>query len=188
MRNIRTFQNHQPNISSQAYIDETAVVTGDVEIGAHTSLWPCVVARGDVHRIRIGEQSNIQDGSILHVSHDSEFLPGGAELIIGNRVTVGHKAILHGCTIEDLALIGMGAIIMDQALVRSHVVVGAGSIVPGHKELESGYLYLGAPARRVRRLTQQELDYFDYSARHYVKLAQKYDRSAWSDLHRTTSD
>lgn len=176
MQNIRTFQNLQPSIAGNAYIDETAVVIGDVEIGAHSSIWPGVIVRGDIHRISIGDESNIQDGSVLHVSHDSEFLPGGAELIIGSKVTVGHKAILHGCTIEDSALIGMGAIIMDQALVRSHVVVGAGSIVPGHKELESGYLYLGAPARRVRKLTQQELDYFDYSARHYVELAKKYSQ------------
>lgn len=177
MQNIRTFQNHQPNISNDAYIDESAVIIGDVNIGGRSSIWPGVIARGDIHRIRIGEESNIQDGSVLHVSHDSEFLPGGAELIIGNKVTVGHKAILHGCTIEDTALIGMGAIIMDQALVRSHVVVGAGSIVPGQKELESGYLYFGAPARRVRKLTPQEMKYFDYSARHYVELAKKYARN-----------
>jgi len=174
MQNIRTFQNHQPDISNDAYIDESAVIIGDVNIDRRSSIWPGVIARGDIHRISIGEESNIQDGSVLHVSHDSEFLPGGAELIIGNRVTVGHKVILHGCTIEDTALIGMGAIIMDQALVRSHVVVGAGSIVPGQKELESGYLYFGAPARRVRKLTQQEMSYFDYSARHYVELAKKY--------------
>lgn len=174
MQNIRTFQNLRPSIASGAYIDEAAVVIGDVEIGTQSSIWPGVIVRGDIHHIRIGDESNIQDGSVLHVSHDSEFLPGGAALIIGNKVTVGHKAILHGCTIEDSALIGMGAIIMDQALVRSHVVVGAGSIVPGSKELESGYLYLGAPARRVRKLTQKELDFFDYSARHYVELAKKY--------------
>ena len=174
MQNIRSFQHHQPKISDDVYIDESAVIIGDVSIGARSSIWPGVVIRGDIHRISIGEESNVQDGSVLHVSHDSEFLPGGAELIIGNKVTVGHKAILHGCAIEDSALIGMGAIIMDQALVRSHVVVGAGAIVPGCKELQSGYLYLGAPARRVRELTQQELDYFDYSARHYVELANKH--------------
>ncbi len=174
MQNIRNFQQYQPSISSSAYIDEAALVIGDVSIGANSSIWPGAIIRGDIHRISIGENSNVQDGSVLHVSHDSEFLPGGAELIIGDRVTVGHKAILHGCSIEDSALVGMGAIIMDQALVRSHVVVGAGSIVPGNKELESGYLYFGAPARRVRKLSQQELDYFDYSAKHYVELAKKY--------------
>jgi carbonic anhydrase/acetyltransferase-like protein (isoleucine patch superfamily) len=177
MQNIRAFKNLQPSIAGDTYIDETAVVVGDVKIGTHSSIWPGVIIRGDVHRIRIGDESNVQDGSVLHVSHHSEFLPDGAELIIGNKVTVGHKAILHGCTIEDSALIGMGAIIMDRAMVRSHAVVGAGSIVPGHKELESGYLYLGAPARRVRKLTQQELDYFDYSARHYVELAKQHTNS-----------
>ncbi|MCP4430917.1 MAG: gamma carbonic anhydrase family protein [Gammaproteobacteria bacterium] len=178
MQNIRTFDNFQPSIASNAYIDEAAIVIGDVTIGAQSSIWPGVIVRGDIHRISIGEETNIQDGSILHVTHDSKFLPGGAELIIGNGVTVGHRVILHGCTIQDAALIGMGAIIMDQARVRSHVVVGAGSVVPGHKDLESGYLYFGAPARRVRKLTQQELDYFDYSARHYVKLTKRHHKNS----------
>lgn len=174
MRNIRTFAGRQPRIASSAWLDETALVIGDVEIGDNSSLWPGVVARGDIQAIRIGDNSNIQDGSILHVSHDSEFLPGGAPLIIGNGVTVGHKVILHGCQVQDHSLVGMGAIVMDQAVVQSHVVVGAGSVVPGGKVLESGFLYVGAPARRVRQLTDQELGYFDYSARHYVELARKH--------------
>lgn len=174
MRNIRSFDGKHPRIAPNAWLDETALVIGEVEIGAESSLWPGVVARGDIQAICIGDNSNIQDGTILHVSHDSEFLPGGAPLIIGNGVTVGHRVILHGCQVKDHSLIGMGAIVMDQAVVQSNVVVGAGSVVPGGKVLESGYLYVGSPARRVRQLTAQELGYFAYSARHYVNLANKY--------------
>ncbi|MGV6826085.1 MAG: gamma carbonic anhydrase family protein [bacterium] len=174
MKNIRTFKGITPIVSSSAWVDETSLVIGDVEIGDNSSLWPMVVARGDIQSIRIGDNTNIQDGSVLHVSHDSEFLPGGAPLIVGSNVTVGHKVILHGCQVEDDSLIGMGAIVMDQAVVQSNVVVGAGSVVPGGKVLESGYLYVGTPVRRVRELTEQERKYFDYSARHYVKLARQH--------------
>jgi len=174
MRNIRTFDGKHPRIAPSAWLDETALVIGEVEIGADSSLWPGVVARGDIQAICIRDNSNVQDGTILHVSHDSEFLPGGAPLIIGNGVTVGHRVILHGCQVNDHSLIGMGAIVMDQAVVQTNVVVGAGSVVPGGKVLESGYLYVGSPARRVRQLTTQELGYFAYSARHYVNLANKY--------------
>ena len=174
MPNIRPFDGTWPQVAPDAWIDDTAVVIGDVHIGARSSIWPGSVVRGDIHAIRIGADSNVQDASVLHVSHDSEFLPGGAALIIGDRVTIGHKVILHGCEIADDCLVGMGAIIMDRAVLQPNVVVGAGSIVPGGKVLESGYLYVGAPARRVRELTAQELKYFGYSAEHYVKLARRY--------------
>lgn len=170
--NIRRFKDLTPRISSQAWLDPTSLVIGDVEIGEQSSLWPGVIVRGDIHAIRIGRRSNVQDGSVLHVSHDSEFLPGGAALLIGDEVTIGHNVILHGCTIADRCLIGMGSIIMDQAEIPTEVVIGAGSVVPGNKALESGYLYLGSPARRVRELTEKELKYFQYSADHYVRLAQ----------------
>jgi len=174
MSNIRTFDGINPQVDPSAWIDDTALVIGDVRIGARSSLWPLAVVRGDIHAIRIGARSNIQDGCVLHVSHDSEFLPGGAALEIGDGVTVGHKVILHGCTLEDDCLIGMGAIVMDRAVVQSHVVVGAGSVVPGGKVLESGYLYLGSPARRVRALSEQELAFFGYSADHYIELAARH--------------
>jgi carbonic anhydrase/acetyltransferase-like protein (isoleucine patch superfamily) len=174
MPNIRPFAGTRPAIAADAWIDETAVVIGDVHIGARSSIWPGTVVRGDIHAIRIGADSNVQDGSVLHVSHDSEFLPGGAAVLIGDRVTIGHKVILHGCEIGDDCLVGMGAIIMDRAVLQPNVVVGAGSVVPGGKVLESGYLYVGSPARRVRELTKQELQYFGYSAAHYVKLAQRH--------------
>jgi len=176
MGNIRPFDGLAPQIDASAWIDESAVVVGDVHVGPGASLWPQVVARGDIMEIRIGARSNIQDGSVLHVSHDSEFLPGGAPLIVGDEVTVGHNVILHGCRLEARCLIGMGSIVMDRAVVRSEVVVGAGSVVPGGKVLESGYLYMGTPARRVRELTPQELTYFGYSADHYVVLAERHRR------------
>lgn len=159
-------------------LDETAVVIGDVVIGEESTLWPGVIVRGDIHHIRIGARTNIQDCSILHVSHDSEFLPGGAAVTVGDDVTVGHKVILHGCTIEDRCLIGMGSIVMDQSVVQTKVVLGAGSVVPGGKVLESGYLYVGSPARRVRELTAQEYAYLDYSAKHYVMLGKDHYRPA----------
>lgn len=178
MPNIRPFDGIHPHIATDAWIDESAVVIGDVHIGTRSNVWPGTIIRGDIHAIRIGADSNVQDASVLHVSHDSEFLPGGAQLVIGDRVTIGHKVILHGCEIHDDCLVGMGSIVMDRAVLQSHVVVGAGSIVPGGKVLESGYLYLGAPARRIRALTEQELKYFGYSAEHYVKLAQRHQASA----------
>ncbi|MBD3671067.1 MAG: gamma carbonic anhydrase family protein [Gammaproteobacteria bacterium] len=169
---IRPFNTHTPAIDPSAYVDEMALVIGEVSIGVDSSIWPMCVVRGDVNSIHIGEASNIQDGSVLHVSHRSESNPEGFALIIGNRVTVGHKVVLHGCRIGDDCLIGMGSVVMDGAIVEDRVMLGAGSLVPPGKTLESGYLYLGSPVKRIRKLSQEELDYFSYSARHYVKLMQ----------------
>jgi carbonic anhydrase/acetyltransferase-like protein (isoleucine patch superfamily) len=172
--NIRKFQSMTPELSADVWIDEHALVIGDVQIGRHSSVWPFAVVRGDVHKIRIGERTNIQDNSVLHVSHDSRFLPGGSPLVIGDRVTVGHRVVLHGCEIGHSSLIGMGCLILDGAVVESRVMLGAGSLVPAGKRLEGGYLWLGSPARRVRPLTEDELEYLDYSAEHYVKLARRH--------------
>ena len=174
---IRTFNGIQPNISATAYIDETALVVGDVSIGDDTSLWPMTVARGDVHHISIGARTNIQDGSVLHVTQDNQFNPGGYPLNIGNDVTIGHGAIIHACTIDDLALIGMGAVILDGARIPTRVMVGAGALVSPGKELESGYLYIGSPARQARRLTDKELAYLEFSAQHYVELKNRHMNS-----------
>jgi len=174
MADIRHFENHSPEIADHVYLDPACTVIGDVVIGAHSSVWPGVVIRGDVHHIRIGESTNIQDNSVLHNSHDSEFLPGGSPLIIGDSVTVGHKVILHGCTVGNHCLIGMGAIVMDKAVIEDEVMLGAGSLVPGGKVLESGYLYTGAPAKRSRALTEDEKRYLRYSAGHYVRLANRH--------------
>lgn len=165
---ISAYQGVSPRIGADVYIHDTAVVIGDVCLEQDVSVWPTVVIRGDVNSIHIGAGSNVQDGSVLHVSHRSVSDPAGAPLIIGRHVTIGHKVILHGCTIEDECLIGMGSIVMDKAIVRKHALVGAGSLVPEGKVLESGYLYLGSPVKRVRQLTQQELAYFMYSANNYI--------------------
>lgn len=171
---IRSFENRSPRISASAYVDPLALVLGEVEIGADASLWPQVVVRGDVHFIKIGDETNIQDGSVLHVSHDSPFAPGGFPLLVGRRVTVGHLAVLHGCTIEDDCLIGMGSIVMDGALIQSGAMVGAGSLVSPGATIEGGFLWLGRPARRVRPLTTDEQRYLNYSAEHYVRLKNRH--------------
>ncbi|MDX1609738.1 MAG: gamma carbonic anhydrase family protein [Halofilum sp. (in: g-proteobacteria)] len=171
---IRRFGEIDPFIDDGAYVDEAAVVIGDVAIGPQSSVWPTSVLRGDVHQIRIGERTNIQDGTIVHVTHDGEFSPGGQPTTIGNDVTVGHRAVVHACTIEDRVLVGMGAIIMDGAVVRSDVIIGAGALVPTDAELESGWLYIGSPAKAKRELTEEELRFLRYSAEHYAELAQRH--------------
>ena len=171
---IRSYQGIEPKIAASAYIDQDAVVIGDVTIGEDSSVWPTVAIRGDVHKITIGKRTNIQDGSVLHVTADNQFNPGGFPLIIGNGVTVGHKAVLHACTVEDYALIGMGAIVLDGAVVREKALIGAGSVVAPGKEIEGGYLWLGSPAKKVRPLKEKELEYLEFSAQHYVDLKNKH--------------
>ena len=171
---IRTFENSVPQIAASAYVDETALVIGAVKIDADVSLWPGVVARGDVNTIEIGARTNIQDGTILHVSHDSEFASGGFALRIGADITVGHQAILHGCTVEDRCLVGMAATVMDGAILRTGTILGAGSLVPPGRELEGGFLWVGSPARKVRPLSKEEEAFLDYSARHYVELKNRH--------------
>ena len=163
-----------PALATGAWVHPRATVIGEVSLGAEASVWPGAVIRGDVNSIVIGEATNIQDGSVLHVSHKTPDNPAGGPLIIGARVTVGHTVILHACTVEDECLIGMGSIILDRAVIQKHVLLGAGSLVPEGKVLESGYLYLGRPAKRVRELTEAEITYFNYSAQHYVALARSY--------------
>jgi carbonic anhydrase/acetyltransferase-like protein (isoleucine patch superfamily) len=166
-----------PTLGTGAWVHPRATVIGEVSIGADASVWPGAVIRGDVNSIAIGAASNIQDGSVLHVSHKTPANPAGGPLVIGARVTVGHTVILHACTIGDECLIGMGSIILDRAVVQKHVLLGAGSLVPEGKVLESGHLYLGRPAKMVRPLTAEEIAYFSYSAEHYVKLARSYGQS-----------
>lgn len=171
---IRKFENIAPRVATTAYVDATALVIGDVTLEEDVSLWPNVVARGDVNSIRVGARTNVQDGTVLHVSHDSEFAPGGFPLDIGADITVGHQAILHGCIIEDRCLVGMAATVMDGAVLRAGVILGAGSLVPPGRELEGGYLWVGSPARRVRPLREQETAFLEYSARHYVELKNRH--------------
>jgi carbonic anhydrase/acetyltransferase-like protein (isoleucine patch superfamily) len=178
---IRAFASTSPQIADSCYIDPNADVIGDVVIGDNSSIWPMAVVRGDVNFIRIGQNTNIQDGSVLHVSHAGVFNEQGAALIIGDNVTVGHNCVLHACTIWNDCLVGMGSILMDNAVVENHVMIGAGSLVPPGKTLDSGYLYLGNPCKRVRKLKEHELEYLGYSAQHYVRLKNQYLQQTKSD-------
>jgi carbonic anhydrase/acetyltransferase-like protein (isoleucine patch superfamily) len=163
-----------PTLAAGAWVHPRATVIGEVSLGVDASVWPGAVIRGDVNSIAIGEATNIQDNSVLHVSHKTPANPEGGPLVIGARVTIGHTVILHACTVGDECLIGMGSIILDHAVIQKHVLLGAGSLVPEGKVLESGHLYLGRPAKRIRALTEDEIAYFNYSAEHYVKLARSY--------------
>ena len=163
-----------PVLGERTHIDESARIIGDVRLADDASVWCNAVLRGDVNHIAIGHCSNIQDLVMCHVSHKTESKPLGSPLIIGHHVTVGHSVILHGCEIGDECLIGMGSIVMDDAFVSSRVMVGAGSLVPPGKRLESGFLYVGRPVARLRSLTAAELDYLRYSAEHYVRLKDSY--------------
>lgn len=171
---VRSFKDKTPVIASSAFVDETALVIGDTTIGEHASIWPMSVVRGDVNTIRIGDYTNIQDGSVLHVNHAGPENPGGDPLTIGNYVTVGHKALVHACTVGDYCLIGMGATVMDNAVVEDKVILGAGSLVSPGKVLESGHLYVGRPAVKKRALTEREIKLLEYSATHYAELADEH--------------
>jgi len=173
---VRDFDDITPELAEGVFVDSTALVLGDVSMGNDSSVWPMTVVRGDVNSISIGERTNIQDGCVLHVTHEGPF-GAGRSLIIGNDVTVGHKAVLHACEIHDLCLIGMSATVLDGAVINKHVIVGAGSLVPPNKELESGYLYLGSPVKRVRALNEKEIEYLQYSSEHYVRLKQRHQKA-----------
>lgn len=171
---IRNYLHLSPSIDKDVFIDETATVIGDVRISEDVSIWPMVVIRGDVNYVSIGKRSNIQDGSVLHVTHISSNDPEGFPLIIGDNVTVGHKAMLHGCTIGNRVLVGMGSILLDGAIIEDDVMIGAGSLVPPGKRLESGFLYLGSPVKKVRPLSPAEIEHFIYSANNYVGWKNNY--------------
>lgn len=172
--NVRLFGDEHPTLGARVWIDPAAVVIGRVTIGDDASLWPMVVARGDVNFIRIGARTNVQDGSVLHVTHDGPYSPGGLPLLIGDDVTVGHRVMLHACTIGNLCLLGMSSTILDGAVLEDEVFLGAGSLVPPGKRLAARSLYKGSPARRVRALSDSELEMLRYSAAHYVRLKDRY--------------
>ena len=171
---VEPFEQIEPEIHSSTFIHDQALVVGDVRIGADSSVWPFTVIRGDVNFIRIGDRTNVQDNSVLHVTHDGPYKPGGYSLEIGDGVTIGHRVILHGCQIGNQCLIGMGAIVMDGAILQDNVLLGAGSLVAPGKELDGGYLWMGQPARRVRKLSDKEIESLEYSAQHYVRLKNRY--------------
>lgn len=174
---IKSFSGVVPIIAASAWVDEQALVVGKVRLADNVSVWPMAVLRGDVQAISIGAGSNIQDGAIVHVTHDSDYTPGGLATTVGQFVTVGHGAILHACTVHDEALIGMNATVLDGAVVQSQVMVAAGSLVPPKKVLTSGWLYAGNPVKPLRELTASELGFFKYSAQQYIKLARQYRKN-----------
>ena len=172
---IRKYKGITPTIGKNCYIDESAQVIGQVKIDNDSSVWPLVSIRGDVNAITIGKNTNIQDNSILHVTHENVQSPsGGFPLNIGDNVTIGHGVILHGCNIGNQCLIGMGSSVLDGAVVEDNVLVAAGSLVAQNKKVTSGYLWMGRPAKPIRELTQDELDWLKYSAQHYIKLKDEY--------------
>jgi carbonic anhydrase/acetyltransferase-like protein (isoleucine patch superfamily) len=171
---IRPYLDKLPTLSAGVWIDESALVIGDVILGQDASVWPMAVVRGDVNFIRIGARSNVQDGAVLHITHDGPYTPGGAPLVIGDDVTIGHGAILHACTVGNRCLIGMGARVLDEVVIEDEVFVAAGSLVSPGKRLQSGFLYRGSPATQARPLSPEEIDQLKYSAEHYVRLKNHY--------------
>jgi len=172
--NLRSFQGITPRLGAKIYIDQSATIVGDITLADDVSIWPLVAARGDVNTITIGARTNIQDGTVLHVTRKSELNPNGNPLTIGADVTVGHKCMLHGCTLGDRILVGMGAIIMDGAVIENDVFIGAGSLVPPNKTLTSGYLYVGNPVKKKRPLKDSEAAFLKQSAINYVELKNDY--------------
>ena len=171
---IKAFEGHYPQIHPEAWVDDSAYVSGQATLGAGCSIWPMAVIRADINPITIGERSNIQDGAVLHVTHGGPFTtPTGLALTIGDDVIVGHKAVLHACTIGNRCLIGMSSTVMDGAVVGDECIIAAASLVPPGKHLESGYLYAGSPVKQVRPITEKERAFFTYSSSYYAKLAQR---------------
>jgi len=171
---IRSHRGISPTLGQRVYIDTAATVIGDTQLGDDVSVWPGAVIRGDMHAIKIGARSNIQDNAVLHITHASEYNPGGYPLVIGEDVVVGHGAILHGCTLGNRILVGNGAIVNDGAVIEDEVVIGAGCVVPPGKTLVSGFVYVGNPCKPLRELTEDEKSFFAYSAANYVKLKNQY--------------
>jgi carbonic anhydrase/acetyltransferase-like protein (isoleucine patch superfamily) len=179
---LRNFKTKRPIVGERVYLDDSAVIIGDVSIADDVSIWPTVVIRGDVAAVTIDRATNIQEGSVLHGSHQGKDTATETPLKIGKSVTIGHRAVVHACQVGDYCLIGIGAIILDNAVLQDYVMLGAGALVPARKVLESGYLYIGTPAKKVRLLTKEEKEFLAYSASHYVALKDEYlkDRSLFS--------
>jgi len=173
-KDIYRFMQERPRLGDRVFIDRSAHVSGAVVLGDDVSVWPMAVLRGDVNRISVGARSNIQDGSVLHVTHESTAQPEGRALVVGADVTVGHAAILHACTIGDRCLIGMGAIVMDGVTVGPDSLVAGGAVVTPGTVVPPGTLWRGNPARQARELSAEEITYHAYSAAHYVRLKNLY--------------
>lgn len=173
-QSLRSFAGITPQIGDRVLIDPSATVIGDVTLEDDVSIWPGAIVRGDMHRIRIGARTSVQDGCVLHITHASDYNPGGWPLTIGSEVTIGHNATLHGCNLGNRILVGMAAVVMDGAVVEDEVIIAAAALVPPGRTLEAGYLYAGMPARQVRALSADERAYFSYSADNYVRLKDRH--------------
>ena len=171
---LSNYLNTTPVLGDRVYVHPSCQVIGDVKIGDDSSVWCNTVLRGDVNRIVIGCGTNVQDFTMGHVSHKTEAKPDGSPLIIGDYVTVGHSVVLHGCSIGNECLIGIGSIILDDVVIPDRVMIGAGSLVSPGKTLESGMLYIGRPAKAVRALTAEEIAHLRYSAEHYMRVKDNY--------------
>ncbi|MEP7729897.1 gamma carbonic anhydrase family protein [Marinomonas primoryensis] len=171
---MKSFRGKMPQLGERVWVDESAVIIGDVTIGDDSSVWPLVAIRGDMHSITIGARTSIQDNSCLHITHASTYKPEGYPLSIGDDVTVGHMAMLHGCTVGSRVLVGMGTTILDGAVIEDEIIIGAGSLVPPGKRLESGFMYMGSPVKKIRPLNEKEIEYFQYAGLNYVKLKDEY--------------
>jgi carbonic anhydrase/acetyltransferase-like protein (isoleucine patch superfamily) len=174
MASLRAYRDTRPALGARVYVDAAATVIGAVELGEDVSIWPGAVLRGDVQRIVVGARSNVQDGAVLHVTHDGPYSPGGRPCLIGAGVTIGHGAVVHACTVGDHALIGMHATVLDGAVIARHGFVGAGSLIAPGKQVGEGELWVGNPARLLRRLSEREIAQLHYSADQYVLLKDSY--------------
>jgi len=172
---LEPYQTMYPEIAGGTFVHSTACIIGQVTIATDSSIWPYCVLRGDVEAIDIGSGTNIQDGTIVHTTHAGPYTADGQATSVGNQVTIGHRCILHACTIEDLAFVGMNTTILDQAIIRSGAMIGANSLITCGQDIEGGYLWLGQPARKIRLLTSEEQASIRYSAEHYSRVAQSYD-------------
>lgn len=171
---LRNYLDRAPRLGARVYVDPAATVIGDVTLGDDVSVWPGTVVRGDVNSIAIGARTNVQDGTIVHVTHDGPYTPGGFPTVIGSDVTIGHAAVIHACSIGNWCLIGMHATVLDGAVVEDYGFIGAGAVLAPGKRVGTAELWLGNPARMVRRLSERELEQLRYSAAHYVRLKDQY--------------
>ena len=178
MTALRPFLDKHPSLGQRVYIDPACTVIGEVELGDDVSVWPGTVIRGDVNHIRIGARTNVQDGTVIHVSHDSPYNKGGYPTLVGEGVTIGHGCIIHACSIGDYCLIGMGACILDGAVIEANAFIAAGAVIGPGKRVRSGELWAGNPARLMRQLSEKDIEGLRYSADHYVRLKDQYIASA----------
>jgi carbonic anhydrase/acetyltransferase-like protein (isoleucine patch superfamily) len=172
--NLRPYRGVLPQLGARVFVDLAAVVVGDVSLGDDSSVWPCAVIRGDVAAIRVGARTSVQDGVVLHVTHDGPYTPGGRGLVIGDDVTIGHNAVLHACTVGNACLIGMGATVLDGVVIEDEVIVAAGAVVPPGKHLPTRTLWAGNPARQMRALSADQAARLRYGAQHYVHMKDEY--------------